>query len=827
MAINQELTVPERRVQTAPVPLPVSFMGDAAERDRSVRLSWHPVLGYGSVLFAWLEIGQLQPGTRGFITLPDTQPQDVLAEDGFVIIGGLRPSTTYAARIRFQDPSKPEDEQYSSYVVSEEFTTDTLIDELTFGAEFIHRNFLTQGAGTNQPIVIPRASGGVGAITYTLLPNPPLWSGLTFDADALTISGNPHSREAGKTLALTIVATDEVGETSSISVRIFAMRRILFAGTPQNVVILGGEDAQDGEIIATWEYDTRYLEGFAASPAEWSQVRLTLIPDGGFTSRDSGTVITDNERVYGTRRVWRNLQTLYTSGRSTQYLVQIQLGNSRGVSGFQARQQVFVGGGGPPPPPPPGPTFAEALIRQEVRVGEDLNIPFPAVSNGFGELTYTHSSGTLPNGVELDLANARIVGRATRVGQSSNVLVIVSDELNRQSVITITIFVVAEDIQPDAPEFASANSPAITVTVDRLINMKLPTAIGGTEPLVYSLSPALPDDLVYTPATNRISGRARPALAGTNYQAGRLTVVDGDRRRAQTTITINFVNERREPTINPKPAFAVATFEQSVEQGQRVDVQLPAATGADRYDLIGEPPWATLLTMGRTYRLAPGVNVPAVPYQAAYRAFNESGFTDLTVIFTVTEARLTGPDLKPVFFDEGFNIDLVTGDRARFSFPFAVGGNGPLQYRYEGDSLPQGLARSGNLIEGTPQTAGQTIRGSWIVRDADGDETSIPVVIKTLVKLGVVSGLKATPNPLIVGALIVAWGLPAGHTSETNYKIESKLQRSGATWIEHEGTHQTSKVIYGLISGEAYSVRVTPSTAVQTGPESIANGTPA
>ena len=88
---------------------------------------------------------------------------------------------------------------------------------------------LTFVVGSAQTARLPTATGGDGALTYTIDPTPPLPAGLAFDAAAQAISGTAQASQATATYQL--VATDADGDMDTLSFTLTVDARPSFADT--------------------------------------------------------------------------------------------------------------------------------------------------------------------------------------------------------------------------------------------------------------------------------------------------------------------------------------------------------------------------------------------------------------------------------------------------------------------------------------------------------------------------------------------------------------------------------------------------------------------
>ena len=93
---------------------------------------------------------------------------------------------------------------------------------------------------------------------------------------------------------------------------------------------------------------------------------------------------------------------------------------------------------------------------------------------------------------------------------------------------------VLEDLFPEFAETVPAQLYWVGAAIDALA---LPAATGGNGALTYTLSPALPEGLVFDPETRIVSGTPSVAMAETGYTLT-ATDMDGDEATLAFPITV-------------------------------------------------------------------------------------------------------------------------------------------------------------------------------------------------------------------------------------------------------------------------------------------------
>ena len=149
-------------------------------------------------------------------------------------------------------------------------------------------------------------------------------------------------------------------------------------------------------------------------------------------------------------------------------------------------------------------------------------LALPAATGGNGALTYTLSPA-LPEGLVFG-PETRIVSGTPSVAMAETGYTLTATDMDGDEATLAFPITVLEDLFPEFAETVPAQLYWVGAAIDALA---LPAATGGNGALTYTLSPALPEGLVFGPETRIVSGTPSVAMAKTGYTLT-ATDMDGD-----------------------------------------------------------------------------------------------------------------------------------------------------------------------------------------------------------------------------------------------------------------------------------------------------------
>ena len=205
------------------------------------------------------------------------------------------------------------------------------------------------------------------------------------------------------------------------------------------------------------------------------------------------------------------------------------------------------------------------MADQVYTVNEEIEpLALPEASGGNGPLRYTLTP-TLPAGLTLDDDTRTISGTPTAAQERTKYTWTATDTDGDTASVRFSI-----TVNPDlVPSFGDESVADQAYMVNEAIEpLALPEALGGNEPLVYELTPALPAGLAMDPATRTISGTPAEVQERTDYT---WTAMDADGDAA--SLTFSMTVQMRAPTVvGSLPALVLYAggASQRVEAGEAI-----------------------------------------------------------------------------------------------------------------------------------------------------------------------------------------------------------------------------------------------------------------
>ena len=553
------------------------------------------------------------------------------------------------------------------------------------------------------PVDLPEATGGNGALSYTLSCSLP--RGVA--RRTFTISGTPRTVLSETACVWKVTDADDNTSASDSATLTFTIEV-----EPPDTAPAFRPDARIHDIILTQDLTFGAFPLPAASGGNGALV-YTLSPQ----EPDGVTLDRSTRMLSGT-------PTATQSATRYWYTVADSDSNTSASDTDTLTFTIEVA------PPDTAPSFGGETIPAQMWMRGTGIEPgeLPEATGGNGDLTYSLSPSP-PAGVAFNATTRILSGTPTATQGATTYTYTVTDaDGNTAASDTDTLtFTIAVEVEDTAPSFGVETADDLEWVEDTAIaSVELPAATGGNGALTYALSPSPPAGVTFNATARTLSGTPTAAQGVTTYT---YTVTDSDGNTAASdTATLTFtiaVEEADAPPVFSRPAGNL----EWVEGTAISPVTLPGATegnGALTYSLSPSPPaGVTFDASARTLSGTPTATQDATDY--TYTVTDADGNTAASDAdaqqFTIT---IVDEDTAPSFSGTAGNLEWVRDTAiAPVELPAATGGNGDLTYSLS-PSPPTGVtfSPSTRTLSGTPTTTQTVTEYTYTVTDADGNTSA-------------------------------------------------------------------------------------------------------
>ncbi len=510
--------------------------------------------------------------------------------------------------------------------------------------------------GTAVDLTLSAATGGTGALTYTLTgpADAALPDGLTFTAGTRTLSGTPGM---AATTELTYTVTDANDATATAD----------FTVTVNAGLVLTAPDNQSYTVDTAI---TALVLPAATGGTGTLRYALTGLPAG--LSFNAGT---------------RTLSGTPTAAAATELTYTVTDTNDASTS---QTFTVTVNTGLALPAPDDQSYTVDTAIDALV---------LPEATGGTGPLSYTltgPAGSALPAGLSFD-ENSRTLSGTPDTEAVTILTYTVTDANDATTMVTFTVTV------NDGVTLPALSAQSYTLNAE-IADLVLSAASGGTAPLTYALTGALPAGLTFNAASRRLTGTPTAVTSATTLT---YTVTDANDATASQTFTV---------TVNDGVTLPAPDDQSYTLNAEIADLVLSAASGGTvplTYALTNLPDGLDFDADAGTRTLSgtPGTEGSTT---LTYTVTDTNGAT-ASQTFTVTvNAGLA----LPAAAAQSYTVDTAITD---LILPTASGGTAPLTYALT--NLPDGLdfdADAGTrTLSGTPGMAATT-ELTYTVTDTNG-----------------------------------------------------------------------------------------------------------
>ncbi len=695
-------------------------------------------------------------------------------------------------------PAVPMDETTFTYTATDD---DGDSVELTFSLTVLEdlmpsfpsevRNQLWTQDSEIEPIQLPEAEGGnreLASMRYTLTPELP--AGVTLDEGSLTISGTPENPQ--DLTRYVFRARDADGDVVGLAFTVKVL---------EDLMPSFGESVEDhiwtqDSPIGTLELPV--AEGGNGVDGVEGLLSYTLSPDLPDGLMFEGT----RQRIRGTPAVPMD-ETMFT------YTATDDDGDSVELTFSLTVLEDLM------------PSFPSEVRNQLWTQDSEIEpIQVPEAEGGNRELASIRYTLTpeLPAGVTFDDESLTISG-TPEDPQDLTRYVLRAIDADGDVVGLAFMVKVLEDRMPS---FDESVEDQIWTQDSPIGTLELPVAkdgngVDGVEGLLsYTLSPDLPEGLVFEGTRQRIRGTPAVPMDETTFT---YTATDNDGDSVELTFSLTVLEDLM-------PSFSAEVRNQAWTQDSEIEpIELPQASGGNveltgelTYTLTPELPAGVTLN-GATISGTPTVDQELTRY--VYRAIDADGDVAGVAFWVVVAEDLT-PEFTEGVEDRDYLTDLAI---AAWVLPEATSGNGLLVYTLTPD-LPEGLSFDppSRKITGTPTVAQDRREYTYTATDADGDTGSLTFGLTITLAKPTARNLLPDLQLLAGGnaASVNVDGLFTGQKLE--YQFESNdtdvatVQSDGASAVvtpKHEG----SAMVTVTATNPSGSVAIEFSVAVSTAPE--------
>ena len=513
---------------------------------------------------------------------------------------------------------------------------------------------------------LPEATGGNGALTYSLSPDVP---GLSLELSTRTLSGTPT---ATGVYTMTYTVSDDDGSTDTLD---FAITVNAAAPTAAS---FGSKSVSNQEYV-NGEAITDLVLPEATTGSGTMTYRLNpAVPGLTFTS--------STRTLSGTPTETKNYGMIYSASN---------------VAGSDSLSFTIDVAAADTAPSFGGSIVATQTFDKDVNIG---SLQLPAATGGNGNRVYSLTP-TVP-GLSFDASTRLLTGTPTTVATTSMTYKVSDSDSNTvaDDEASLTFDIVVSIVDLDITGFAGGVNNQSYVKDEVIPTLQLPLAQGGNTPITYVLTPTV-SGLDFDASSRQLTGT--PDTSGRNEMTYKAS--DADTPTADTS-SLTFVI-----TVDGLPAFDDSVGNQVYQDGVAITtLTLPEATGGDApvsYTLTPEVPG---LAFDDDTRELTGEPSAGGVYAMTYRATDGDGdVSSLQFDISVNSTPSFSTSIADMAFDVDASVGLIT-------LPAADGGNAPVSYQLV--PVPNGLT----FYAGTRHLAGiPTGKGvfpvNYIATDDDGE----------------------------------------------------------------------------------------------------------
>lgn len=554
------------------------------------------------------------------------------------------------------------------------------------------------------PFTMMSATGGTAPLTYAI--TPPLPAGLSLNAATGAVSGTPAAAAAVTTY--TVTATDAAGAATS---RTFDLTINVAPSATGTVISSKTLTAGTAAIAFTPLTLTGGTPPYAYSVSPALPGGLTLNSGTGTISgTPAAAVISTNYTITGTDAVGAQV------GQTLTLVVNGAL------------------------------TATQAIATKALSAGA-VAVAFTPIAAGGGTAPYVFSiSPPLPAGLAISATTGAISGTPSVASGATTYTVTITDSLNASAgaAFSLTVNPTLTSVQAVATKVLTKDAAAVAFTPV--------TIAGGTVPMSFAVSPALPAGLSLNPTNGEITGTPSVASAATDY-----TVTSTDAAGATTSKSFSLIVNAALAALSGQ---TISTKALTAGAPAVSFTPLPLTGGTTPYVYTVSP----ALPAGLALNAATGA-ITGVPTAATALASYTITGTDSAGAFVnqtvsvVVNAALAATQAVPS------RVLLVNVAATAFTPVTVTGGTAPFAYAIN-PVFTNGLAISGSTgaISGTPTDSSAATTFTVTITDSVGASASQTFSLRVDRAAAITTQPVANPSYLVgdsVTLSVVTVGSPA------------------------------------------------------------------
>ena len=466
------------------------------------------------------------------------------------------------------------------------------------------------------PLVLPEATGGDGALSYTLEPAVP---GLRFDGGRRRLTGAPTSTGSRR---MTYRAVDADGNTAASDAAVLKFTIVVQDAEPPDTAPRFTEEVADQTYTTEEAIAPLVLPEATGGNGALSYTLEPAVP--GLTFEAGRRRLTGAPTSTGSRRMT--------------YRAVDADGNTAAGDAAVLKFTIVVQDA---EPPDTAPRFTAEVADQIYPAGEAIEpLVLPEATGGNGALSYTLEPAV--PGLRFDGGRRRLTGAPTSTGSRQMTYRAVDADGNTAAGDTAVLrfTIVVQDAEPPdtAPRFTEEVADQTYTTGEAIASLVLPEATGGNGALSYTLEPTVPG-LTFEAGTRRLTGT--PTSTGSHRMTYRAVDADGNTAASDAAVVTFTITIHAAEPPDTAPRFTDGVADQIYPTGEAIaPLVLPEATGGNgALSYFLEPAVPGLGFDGGTRRLT-GAPTSTGSHRMTYRAVDADGNTAVSdaavLMFTIT-----------------------------------------------------------------------------------------------------------------------------------------------------------------------------------------------